>query len=131
MGNELSCPCGNRADIEEPVSRNEDIVQELIKSKLTIEDIFYHFLYLETKACIIKNDQLEKFFNSRQLLNQKSDKNDSRRDYCSMVFVTNFSPIKDSIFILLRYMNKFEENNNSGPLRIVKVFNINFRKITM
>jgi hypothetical protein len=107
MGNELSCPCGNRVDIEEPVNRKQDIVETLIKSKLTTEDILYHFLHIDTKACLIKIDQLEKFFNSRQLLNLKPEK-DERKEYCSMVYLTNFVPIKDTIFILLRYSGKLE-----------------------
>ena len=123
MGSELSCPCGNRVEYDEVENKKQDIVETLIKSRLSVEDLCYHFYHNQTKACLIKTEQLDRFFNSRQLLNLNSEKNEYRKDYCSLVFITNFAPLKDCIFILLRYTTKVEDKSFRAT-KTNKVMNI-------
>lgn len=68
MGSELSCPCGNRPLETEETPYKMDIIEEVMQGKLPPEDIIYTYVYDRTKVCLIRTDDLEKFFNNRNLL---------------------------------------------------------------
>lgn len=68
MGSEFSCPCSNRPLETEEIPYRMDILQEVNQGKLSPEELIYSFAYDRTKACLIKTDDLEKFFKNRKLL---------------------------------------------------------------
>ena len=73
MGNELSCPCGNRTDIEEtPKEVSNDILQTVLRGKLTKDQLIYEYTAsndkMKSKICLLTTINLEGFFNNRNLL---------------------------------------------------------------
>lgn len=74
MGSELSCPCGDRhVEMDEPATKM-DILQEVMRGKLLPEEVIFNYSYDHTKVCLIKTEQLEGFFNNRNLLKLESSK---------------------------------------------------------
>ena len=52
MGSELSCPCGARQDIDQetPKENNKDIIEEVMKGKLSKDQILFRSLLWNTRT---------------------------------------------------------------------------------
>jgi hypothetical protein len=113
MGSELSCPCGERQDIhvEESKVKHVDIVEELLKGKLTEDDIFFQFVYGGSKICIIRNDQFEAFFTNRNFLKLSSKQEINY--YYNLVYLTNsvFSFDKNYVLIFMQFTPGLEDKS--------------------
>jgi len=113
MGSELSCPCGERQDIqvEESKEKHVDIVEELLKGKLTEDDIFFQFVYGGSKICIIRNDQFEAFFSNRNFLKLSSKQEINY--YYNLVYLTNsvFSFDKNYVLIFMQFTPGLEDKS--------------------
>jgi hypothetical protein len=111
MGSELSCPCGDRNDIEkeEPPKMNTDIVKEVMRGKLLPEELLYEYTYDQSKVCLIRTDQLEGFFANRNLLKLSTKKEINY--YYNITYITNFLGKNDLVFVLLQYTPGMEDKS--------------------
>jgi hypothetical protein len=111
MGSELSCPCGNRIDFEDMNQKKKpiDIIQELNLGRLQPEELTYEYVYAQTKSCLIKTDQIEGFFKNKQLLMLPF--NSGYNSYYNIMFMTNFGPLEDTIFILMQYNQNIDDKS--------------------
>ena len=138
MGNELSCPCGNRTDIEEtPKEVSNDILQTVLRGKLTKDQLIYEYTAsndkMKSKVCLLTTVNLEGFFNNRHLLSV-----DNKREincYYNLVYVSNFLSQGTLACVILQYKktqdvskdsfaNKKHAKNDYGA--VYKVESINF-----
>ena len=138
MGNELSCPCGNRTDIEEtPKEVSNDILQTVLRGKLTKEQLIYEYTAsndkMKSKICLLATNNLEGFFNNRNLLSV-----DNKREincYYNLVYISNFLNQDTLACVILQYKktqdankdafsNKKHAKNDYGA--VYKVESINF-----
>ncbi len=103
MGSELSCPCGDRSHIEtNPNNQNDpDIIEEVMKGKLSPNDITYQYNYKQTKICLIKTEELEGFFSNRKILKVLTKQEINH--YYDIVFLTNFMAISNQAFVIMQY----------------------------
>jgi hypothetical protein len=125
MGSELSCPCGNRIDFEEPQRKKPvDILQEINLGKLQAEEMLYEYSYSHTKSCLIKTEQLEGFFKNRNLLIMPSNTG-NYSSYYNIMFLTNFGPIADTIFILMQYNQNIDDKSFRTSM-YTKSLNVSF-----
>jgi len=111
MGSELSCPCGNRNDVETVPTKEkvDDIVQELLKSKLSEDDLQFQYIYDQSKICLIRGDQFEPFFANRNFLKTSTKKEINY--YYNLIHISNFSFEKNLLFIFLQYTPGMEDKS--------------------
>ena len=145
MGNELSCPCTNDYDYDNTKERKKDIdiIDEVMKGKLTQEDLLYEYKcsnqLLTTKICLTSSKNLESFFLNRNLLIVETKLEINL--YYQNVFISNFINFDSLVTIILQYKKNENEkvilmNNIMSPSKkgyksndynaIYKVDSINF-----
>ena len=115
MGSELSCPCGARQDIDQetPKENNKDIIEEVMKGKLSKDQILFEYTSTtETKSskiCLVSTANLEGFFANRNLLiiSSKSEIN----LYYNTIFISNFLNQESLACILLQYKKGQEDKS--------------------
>jgi hypothetical protein len=86
-----------------------DILDKVMKGKLARSEILFDFYYDITKACLIKTDDIERFFNNMNLL--KIPDNSEINHYYNQIFITNFLAKVDTTLILLFYNTPEGETN--------------------
>jgi hypothetical protein len=122
MGSELSCPCGNRIDFEDPnpKKKQDDIIQEINLGRLQLEELTYEYTYAQTKSCLIKTEQLEGFFKNKQLLMLPFTS--GYNNYYNIFFLTNFGPLEDTLFILLQFSQNIDDKSFRASM--IKTLNV-------
>ena len=116
MGNELSCPCGNRTDIEEtPKEVSNDILQTVLRGKLTKDQLIYEYTAsndkMKSKICLLTTINLEGFFNNRNLLSV-----DNKREincYYNCVYISNFLNQGSLACVILQYKKTQDANKDA------------------
>ena len=94
MGDELSCPCGNRQDITDLQNNkiHKDIIEEVMQGKLSKDELIYQCSsnneFLCSKICLLGSKNIEGFFANRNLL--IIDNINEINLYYSNIFITNF-----------------------------------------
>lgn len=118
MGDELSCPCGNRHELEQETKKatsgEEDIIKEVMKGKLSKDQILYEYACSNkmraSKICLIGTNSLEGFFSNRNLLiiEEKHEIN----LYYNTIFITNFLNQVSLTCIILQYTRGNEDRTS-------------------
>lgn len=101
MGSDMSCPC-NRPNLyeEEEIEQKEDIINKVMHSKLTQNEIIIEFQDEQTKVCLIKTYNIEEFFNNRNLLKVSFKKESSK--YYNSVLISNYLGKSEYTLIVLQ-----------------------------
>ena len=116
MGNELSCPCSRNEDFDIPKEKKNDIdiIEEIMKGKLSKEDLLYEYNctndILTSKICLTSTKNLDGFFSNRNLLivETKHEIN----IYYQNIFICNFLNYDSLTTIILQYKKEVDENSN-------------------
>ena len=108
MGDELSCPCGNRQDITDLQNNNKvqkDIIEEVMQGKLSKDELIYQCSstndILCSKICLLGSKNIEGFFANRNLL--IIDNKNEINLYYSNIFISNFLNQNDLACLILQY----------------------------
>ena len=138
MGNELSCPCGNRTDIEEtPKEVSNDILQTVLRGKLTKDQLIYEYTAsndkMKSKICLLTTTNVEGFFNNRNLLSV-----DNKREincYYNLIYISNFLNQGSLACVILQHKKTHDINKDAFSSKkhikndygaVYKVESINF-----
>lgn len=122
MGNEMSCPCSNEYEPMEETKDpdyavKQDIIKEVMKGRLPKDKLIYEYScnnkFLYTKVCLISTNNIEYFFNNRNLLiiEKKSEIN----YYYNSIFLSNFINQNNLTCIILQF-NKDNPNERLTTL---------------
>jgi hypothetical protein len=95
--------------------KNDEIIKDLIKSKLNEKDINFLYLFEKVKICLIKGEQVPGFFNNRNLFKYNYGYN-----YNSFT-VSNYLKKRNIVLIIMQY---FEDNK-------FDLFNYKIEEITL
>ena len=141
MGDELSCPCGNRQDITDLQNNNKihkDIIEEVMQGKLSKDELIYQCSsnneILSSKICLLGTKNIEGFFANRNLL--IIDNKNEINLYYSNIFITNFLNQDDLACVILQYKKGNEDKSqlylkNSINNSIALSHNSNYSKKKM
>jgi len=116
MGDELSCPCGNRQDITDLQNNNKvqkDIIEEVMQGKLSKDELIYQCSstndILCSKICLLGSKNIEGFFANRNLL--IIDNKNEINLYYSNIFISNFLNQNDLACVILQYKKGNEDKS--------------------
>jgi hypothetical protein len=116
MGDELSCPCGNRQDITDLQNNNKvqkDIIEEVMQGKLSKDELIYQCSsnneLLSSKICLLGSKNIEGFFANRNLL--IIDNKNEINLYYSNIFISNFLNQNDLACVILQYKKGNEDKS--------------------
>ena len=115
MGDELSCPCGNRQDITDLQNNkiHKDIIEEVMQGKLSKDELIYQCSsnneFLCSKICLLGSKNIEGFFANRNLL--IIDNINEINLYYSNIYITNFLNQDDMACVILQYKKGSEDKS--------------------
>ena len=115
MGNELSCPCSRNEDFDIPKEKKNDIdiIEEIMKGKLSKEDLLYEYNctndILTSKICLTSTKNLDGFFSNRNLLIVESKH--EINIYYQNIFICNFLNFDSLATVILQYKKEGDENS--------------------
>ena len=122
MGNELSCPCANDIESENPKVNKKtdiDIIEQVMKGKLSREELLYEYRcsndLLTSKICLTSTKNLDAFFSNRNLLIVETKHEINL--YYQNIFICNFLNMDSLATIILQY--KKEEDENSTLMKSI------------
>jgi hypothetical protein len=110
MGGITCCPKREDYVVE---AKTPDIVEEMMKNKLTPRNIMYDYTYESVKVCLIKAEQVDGFFKNKNLFKLPQYDEQScyyYNGYC----VTNFLGKRNIILLLLQHINLPKKNLNES-----------------
>ena len=122
MGNELSCPCANDIEYENPKEKKKtdiDIIEQVMKGKLSREELLYEYKCsndsLTSKICLTSSKNLDAFFSNRNLLIVETKHEINL--YYQNIFICNYLNMDSLATVILQY--KKEEDENSTLIKNV------------
>lgn len=120
MGSDMSCPC-NRPNFydEEEIENKDDIMNKVMHSKLTQNEIIIEFQDEQTKVCLIKTYNIEEFFNNRNLL-KVSVKKESSKYYNSVLICNYLGKSEYSLIVLQDNPFKYKLNREKEKGSIIE-----------
>lgn len=111
MGTTLSCPCQEKLqDKDQNPPKTVDILMEIMKEKITPDDVLYTFTHDNTKVYLIKGHQVDGFFANRSFI-KLGKSNGDKNLYYNSIYLTNYMSRSDECLIFLQNTKKRNANH--------------------
>jgi hypothetical protein len=101
--------CPKRIDIPDKKETPNDVVNEILKTKLTPKQIMYDYVYENIKICLIRSEQIEAFFKNRKLF--KLPQYEESNYYYNNFSMNNFLGKRNIILLLLQQLNDLSKKD--------------------
>jgi hypothetical protein len=112
MGTIGTICCPKRVDVASETKKEtpNDVVNEIMRNKMTPKQIMYDYVYESVKICLIKSDHVEGFFKNRNLF--KIPNYEEVNYYYNNFTITNFLGKRSIILVLLQQLNEIKKQDS-------------------
>jgi hypothetical protein len=108
------CCCSKRIEIANQSASPNDIVDQLMKNKLTKKQLIYECFDERNKIYLIKFEHIDALINNKNLFKiPKYGQEDINSCYCNSFMITNFIGKRNIILTLLQHINGPEKQESS------------------